>query len=129
MKIRYMSGKKKKSAEMSAFQYLSHFLAKSFLYAVLIFLVAIASLTLVYFGDLIYNMHKGNNKLPLFDAYIIVSPSMVPTIMIDDAILVKREDPNKLEIGDIITFSSTDSNYPGKINNIFRSKKYMLLII
>ena len=51
---------------------------------------------------------------------------MVPTLNIDDAIFVKREDDSKYKVGDIISFSSTDSNYKGltithriveKINN------------
>ena len=57
---------------------------------------------------------KGDCKNPLFGAYVIVSPSMVPTIKINDAIIIKRMDHDKYKIGDIITFSSTDVNYAGK---------------
>ena len=57
-----------------------------------------------------------NTVSPLFvttTLYVIVSPSMVPTIMINDAIVIKRVDNDKYKIGDIITFVSSDSNYKG----------------
>ena len=38
---------------------------------------------------------------------------MVPTIKIDDAIVVKRVDNDKYKVGDIITFASKDTNYEG----------------
>lgn len=94
-------------------KYISHFLVRAFLYAIFVFFIGFGLVMMVYFGDLIYNFSHGNNKMPLFDAYIIVSPSMVPTIKVNDAIVVKRETANNLELGDIITFSSNDPSYPG----------------
>ena len=90
-----------------------HFVAKVFLYSILIILILVAVLFTFYFIDMIRNVKSGNPKSPLFGAYVIISPSMVPTIKIDDAIVVKRENGSKLEIGDIITFSSIDPSYPG----------------
>ena len=55
----------------------------------------------------------GNKSNPLFNTYVIVSESMVPTIMVNDAIVTKRVDDYSLEIGDIITFSSNDNFYKG----------------
>ncbi|MDD5888227.1 MAG: signal peptidase I [bacterium] len=94
-------------------KYLCHFIARSFLCAVLVFFIIFFVFMVSYFGDLFYNLRQGNNKFPLFNAYVIVSPSMVPTIMVNDAIVVKREDGGMLNIGDIITFSSADASYPG----------------
>lgn len=94
-------------------KYIFHFVTQAFLYAIFVFFIVFGLFMTVYFGDLLYNISHGNGKLPLFDAYVIVSPSMVPTIKIDDAIVVKRESGSKLEIGDIITFSSIDPSYPG----------------
>lgn len=102
--------------EMSTFgklKYIGNFIARSFLYAVFAFFVIFSLIMTVYFGDLFYNFSQGNNKLPLFNAYVIVSPSMVPTIMVNDAIVVRREEGMELGIGDIITFSSVDPSYPG----------------
>lgn len=94
-------------------KYIFHFVTQAFLYAIFVFFIVFGIFMAVYFGDLLYNVSHGNGKMPLFDAYIIVSPSMVPTIKIDDAIVVKRETGSKLELGDIITFSSVDPSYPG----------------
>ena len=80
-----------------------------FLYAVFVFFAVFGLGLAIYFGDLLYNISHGNTKNPLFDAYVIVSPSMVPTIKIDDAIVVKREEGEKLDVGDIITFLSSDT--------------------
>lgn len=93
-------------------KYLFNFFARAFLYAIFSFLVILGIFLVAYFGDLFYNLSKGNNKMPLFNAYVIVSPSMVPTIMVNDAIVVKRENGSSLNIGDIITFSSADPLYP-----------------
>ena len=64
---------------------------------------------------MLYNIHSGEDKPPLFDAYVIVSPSMVPTINVEDAIVIKRMDPEDLKQGDIISYLGTDSYYSGKV--------------
>lgn len=85
----------------------THFILSSILVC-LVFIVLVASF---YFVDLLVNSNNG--KTPLFDTFVIVSPSMVPTIMINDAIIIKRVDNDQYNVGDIITFSSSDSNYRG----------------
>ena len=49
----------------------------------------------------------------MFAAFIIVSPSMVPNINVNDAVVIFRSNPKNLKKGDIITFSSGDPNYSG----------------
>lgn len=103
---------KKKSLFVTV-KYLSHFVARAFLIAIICFLTLFGLVLFAYMGDLVLNMKNGTLKNPLFSAYVIVSPSMVPTIQINDAIVVKRIDYDKYNIGDIITFSSSDINYEG----------------
>lgn len=93
-------------------KYLTHFVTRSFLIAVICFIIALVVLFVVYCADLFINTKKGNSKGPLFNAYVIVSPSMVPTIKINDAVIIKRIDDN-YKIGDIVTFFSSDINYEG----------------
>ena len=97
----------------SVFQYLTHFVIKSFLISVLIFMLFITGIIIFYLFDLFINVNKSEYKAPLFSTYTIVSPSMVPTINVNDAIVVKRIDHDRYRIGDIITFSSSDVNYTG----------------
>lgn len=115
---------KRKKHIKNAF-YISHFMAKAFLMAVFGIMTIVCLIFVVYFGDLIINMNKGEYKYPLFGAYVIVSPSMVPTINVGDGIVVKRSDINELSIGDIITFSSSDVRYTGlTITHRIVSKQY-----
>lgn len=95
------------------FRYLVHFVARAFLIAILCFILLFGSIIFIYLGDLFIHIKDGDSTNPLFSAYVIVSPSMVPTIMINDAIIVKRVDHDQYRVGDIITFNSSDSNYEG----------------
>lgn len=92
-----------------------HFAAKIFLYSILMILVLVAIAFILYFIDAQINARKGIDKQPLFGAYIIISPSMVPTINVYDAIVIKRAEPEELEVNDVITFLSTDSRYSGLV--------------
>lgn len=96
-------------------QFFLHFITKVFLYVVFLLLIIIFLLFIFYFVDLLYNVRSGEDKPPLFDAYVIVSPSMVPTIKVQDAIIIGRVDPSDLEQGDIISYLATDSYYSGKV--------------
>ena len=96
-------------------QFFFHFVTKVFLYVVFLLLALIFLFFIFYFVDLLYNLRSGENKPPLFDAYVIVSPSMVPTINVQDAIIIARVSPKKLKQGDIISYLSTDSYYAGKV--------------
>lgn len=92
-----------------------HFAAKIFLYSILMILILVAIAFILYFVDEQINAKKGIDKQPLFGAYIIISPSMVPTINVYDAIVIKRAEPEDLEVDDVITFLSTDPRYSGLV--------------
>ena len=94
-------------------KYLSKFVTRAFLIAILSFMCLFGAILMLYLGDLLVNSRNGTYKNPLFSAYVIVSESMVPTIEINDAIVVKRDDHDKYNVGDIITFESSDINYEG----------------
>lgn len=90
--------------------YLTRFVTRAFLIAVFCFVLMFGLLITFYVGDLLINAKEGNTN-PLFSTYVIVSPSMVPTIKINDAIVIKRVDNDDYKIGDIITFTSSDLRY------------------
>lgn len=96
-------------------QFFFHFFTKVVLYVVFILLILIFLLFILYFVDLLYNIHSGEDRPPLFDVYVIVSPSMVPTINVQDAIIIKRCDSGDIKQGDIISFLGTDSYYSDKV--------------
>lgn len=100
---------------MEIIQFFFHFITKVFLYVIFLLLIIIFSLYILYFVDLLYNINSGEGKPPLFDVYVIVSPSMVSTINVQDGIVIHREDTASLNPGDIISFLSVDPYYRGEI--------------
>lgn len=94
-------------------KYITYFIIRAFLISVVLTILSFCVLLAIYFGDLLLNVKSGNYKNPIFNGYVIVSQSMVPTINVEDAIVVKRIDNDNYNIGDIISFSSSDDNYKG----------------
>lgn len=103
----------KKKSIFSIIYKIYHFIAKIVLYALLIILIMIAAMFILYFVDMQKNLKEGVTKQPLFGAYIIISPSMVPTIKVEDAVVIQRNEINEYKVGDIITFVSSDPRYSG----------------
>lgn len=58
-----------------------------------------------------------------YQAYTIKTNSMVPEINPGDAILIKKVDENKLQIGDVITFVKEEKNITHRIVNIETNDK------
>ena len=100
--------KKTKYKKINKSKYIIHFITRAFFISILCFVILFGIIVSVYLGDLLL---KGKGKNPLFSTYVIVSPSMVPTIKINDAIVIKREDNDNYKVGDVITFTTDDANY------------------
>ena len=79
----------------------------------LMFIVLLAFLLIILFYDLYVRKYGTPDKPPLITAYVIISPSMVPTINVLDAVVSVRPDTDKVGSGDIITFDSGDARYKG----------------
>ena len=107
--------KNKTKSILSTCYSIYHFVAKVFLYSILIILILVAIGVTAYFGDMLYNVNTGKNKMPLLGAYIIITPSMDPTIKVEDAIIIMRKEPEEFKKRDIITFMSSDPRYSGLI--------------
>ena len=102
-----------KKKQISTAKYLSFFITRAFLIAVLLVISFSCFILVCYLGDYFINSKSGKSTSPLFGAYVIVSKSMVPTINVGDAIVIKRIDNDNYRIGDIITFTSSSVNYNG----------------
>ena len=90
-----------------------HFVAKTLLYVVFVFMVFILFVIVCYVIGVQRNLKNNNYEPPLYSAYIIVSPSMHPTIKVNDAIIVKRKKAKNIKKGDVITFVSSDQRTKG----------------
>lgn len=104
---------KSNSDFFSKLKYLLCFIAKSLMYVIGVLFFLVVIMILIYFVDVVHNKKSNNGRPPLFASFIIVSPSMVPNINVNDAVVIFRSNPKNLKIGDIITFSSSDPNYSG----------------
>ena len=90
-------------------KYVTKFVSNAFFIAILLSISIVSILAIVYIGDRFINMNNG--KKPIFGAYVVATPSMVPTLMVNDGIIVKRQ--NDFVVGDIITFDSEDPSFLG----------------
>ena len=73
-----------------------HFITTVIMYVILLIMILVAILFALYFLDQKKNLDSGKNLPPLFNAYVIISPSMVPTINVEDAVVTKRVKESEL---------------------------------
>ena len=93
----------------NAFQFIVSVLS----YALFIWLLLIGGTLLLYVADIKIRAAKGDYSAPVFNAYVVLSGSMIPEIAIKDIVVTKKVSAEELEIGDIITFVSPDTRYGG----------------
>ncbi|MEG1494953.1 MAG: signal peptidase I [Bacilli bacterium] len=99
---------------MKTIKSILHFLASVFMYSVLFLLLLIATTVIIYVVEQKQNIASGNPTAPIFSAYVIITNSMDPTIMVNDAIINRRSQPASIKVGDIITYVSDDAISYGK---------------
>lgn len=78
-------------------------------WTIFLLLVVCAALLLYYFVSVKIYQKKGIGSEPPFGLYTIISPSMEPNLNVYDVAISKRvTDPKDIQIGDVITFHSSD---------------------
>lgn len=82
-------------------------------YALFIWLLLIGGTLLLYVADIKIRAAKGDYSAPVFNAYVVLSGSMLPEIKVKDIVVTKKVPAEELEPGDIITFIAPDSRYGG----------------
>ncbi len=90
-----------------------HFIMSIILYSIFVILIIVILMVGAYFVDQYMSVKSGESRPPLFGAYVIISPSMVPNINVLDAIVTVRTDAEKLKKNDVITFISNDPAHKG----------------
>ena len=89
----------------------SNFITTIIMNSIIVILILIGIIFLLYYVDVVKNSKTGNWKPPLYQAYVIISQSMEPTIHVQDAIVTKRMDEYK--VGDVCTYLSKNPSYFG----------------
>lgn len=82
-------------------------------YALFIWLLLIGVTLLVYVADIKIRAMNGDHTPPAYNAYVVLTGSMVPEILPKDVVVTKKRTAKELEVGDIITFLSSDSRLSG----------------
>lgn len=80
-------------------------------YAIFIWLLLVGVALLVYVLDIKIRAAKGDYSSPTFNAYVVLTGSMLPEIQVYDVVVTKKVDPSSLKVGDVITFASADSRF------------------
>lgn len=91
------------------------FISSVISYVLFIWLLVIGGVLLFYIGDIKIRAAKGDFTPPKYNAYVVLTGSMVPEIMPKDVVITKKYDPKELEAGDIITFMPSDDRLSGII--------------
>ena len=84
-------------------------------YALFIWLLLIGAALLVYVLDIKIRAAKGDYSPPTFNAYVVLTGSMLPEIKVYDVVVTKKVDAADLKEGDVITFASSDQRFLGTI--------------
>lgn len=93
-------------------------------YALFIVLFLIGAVLLGYVLDIKIKEAKGETVKPTYNAYVVLTGSMIPEILVNDVVITKKREVNTLERGDIITFISDDPRFRGlvithRIKNVY----------
>ena len=80
-------------------------------YAVFIWLLLIGITLLVYVLDIKIRAAKGDTSPPKYNAFVVLSGSMLPEIQVYDVVITKKVDAKSLKEGDVITFASSDTRF------------------
>lgn len=84
-------------------------------YALFIWLLLVGVTLLIYVLDIKIRAAKGDYSSPTFNAYVVLTGSMLPEIQVNDVVITKKVDASELKERDIITFASADSRFRGTI--------------
>ena len=83
-------------------------------YTIFMLLILIGIVLLIYIADTKIRAAKGDFTPPKYNAYVVLTGSMMPEIEPKDVVVTKKIEGKKLKNGDIITFIPSDS----RISNI-----------
>lgn len=90
-----------------------HKITSVIMYAIFYSMLVIGAILIIYLVDIKIRAARGITDPPKFNAYVIVSPSMVPNIKVNDAVIVKKTPIEKIKFNDVITFTSGDKRFNG----------------
>lgn len=94
-------------------KWIVNYILSIIMYAIIVILLLVGVILVAYYIDIQKRAKSGVWEPPLYSAYVIVSGSMEPIIVIKDAVITKRVEASELKVGDVVTYKSTDPAYYG----------------
>ena len=93
-------------------------------YSIFIWLLLIGIALLIYVADIKIRAAKGDYSSPTYNAYVVLTGSMLPEIQVYDVVVTKKIEAKDLKEGDVITFASSDTRFLNTIITHRIIKKY-----
>lgn len=93
---------------MKYIKIIGNYISSILLYSLLMILTMVILLVGVTVVDQVMATKNNQERSPLFSAYVIISPSMVPNINVQDAVVTVRVPSSKINMYDVITFLSKE---------------------
>ncbi|MBE6140870.1 MAG: signal peptidase I [Firmicutes bacterium] len=92
-----------------------HLISTIVSWTIFVLLMICAVFLIYYFIATRLYATKGEKYEPKFSLYTIISPSMTPNIDVYDIVVdIRVDEPDEVQIGDVITFVSTSTESAGK---------------
>ena len=79
---------------------------------------------MIYVADIKIRAAKGDYSSPTYNAYVVLTGSMLPEIQVYDVVVTKKIEAKDLKEGDVITFASSDTRFLNTIITHRIIKKY-----
>ena len=90
---------------------LFYYISKVISWFVMAILIIVGGLLIVYIS--INKIAQAKGEMSPLGLFTIISPSMTPNIQVYDVVFVKKTDPEDIQIGDIISYYSTNDYFGG----------------
>lgn len=84
-------------------------------YSIFTILLLVGSALLLYFADIKIRASQGDYSPSKYNAYVVLTGSMEPTIMTNDVVVTKKKAKEDIKKNDIITFIASDPRFAGSI--------------
>ncbi len=84
-------------------------------YSIFTMLLLVGVTLLIYFADIKIRASQGDYSPSKYNAYVVLTGSMEPTIMVNDVVITKKRNKEEIKKDDIITFISSDPRFAGTI--------------
>ena len=82
-------------------------------YSIFMLLILVGATLALYVADIKIRQAKGDFSAPKYNAFVVLTGSMIPKINVKDVVITKQQEAKNLKKGDVITYVSSDTRWAG----------------